>query len=657
MQRYFVFKMGFNLAKYSYFVAISLFAKFAKQLIVGLVVVSVFVTTSLIAINPALAADENASVRISNIAVTLDPTTNRYVIRLDGELRNNETAELRNVEIRVGTENQIVSKYALAKFYEGRNNANLTESDISAKVRRVPANSSANWNITFFADEVLTFSNGLYGLGVSAYTDARFSTDVVSIPLFTAPPLNVMNTIFAVQLSTLNRHLANGGSYRSDIQELNRLTSLITNARDLEIAWLVDPVLYQWLAELATTDLQEEALVLSNLLTEISGRTFSSVYSQPDVSRLLDSARDEDLINLVVRSQQFTGKENLVIAPPNGQLTNKALTRLGELGVRPIVSNEFLTGDIYSNVEANVVVGQTTSLVSDSSTLNCLTDGGDTVGQFQNRNCLISSLTLASIGQIKNFLVVTPLDWSPAENELRSMYTDLIGKTWLSIAPASQLLTSQPVANFEPAVEFTVDPFSQELLESGDAILADAARTASIFTDPNYADAFNLARLRAFSSLWESGLQAAEFLVENEFLLSSYQDLVSIESSKNVTVSSGTSEIPVTVVNQSDRDITVSLTLTSPQTSLFSSTPSELVVVPQGKRVTVPMNISLVSEGIFNVTATLYAPNGQQFSKPKLIQISSAEYQGLARTLVIVAFGLLILLSVSNIVKRRREKI
>jgi hypothetical protein len=185
--------------------------------------------------------------------------------------------------------------------------------------------------------------------------------------------------------------------------------------------------------------------------------------------------------------------------------------------------------------------------------------------------------------------------------------------------------------------------------------LANAAKTASIFADPAYADAFGLARLRGFSSLWESGLQAAEFLVENEFLLSSYQDLISIESSKNVTVSSGTTEIPITVVNQSDRDVTVSISLTSPQSSLFTSDPSELITVPQGKRVTVPMSITLNNDGIFNVTAALYAPNGQAIGKTKLIQISSAEYQGLARTLVLVAFGLLIMLSISNVVKRRRE--
>ena len=67
------------------------------------------------------------------------------------------------------------------------------------------------------------------------------------------------------------------------------------------------------------------------------------------------------------------------------------------------------------------------------------------------------------------------------------------------------------------------------------------------------------------------------------------------------------------------------------------------------------MAITLTGEGILNVTATLTTPDGQSIGKPKLIQISSAEYQGFARTLVVVAFGLLLLLSISNLVKRKRK--
>lgn len=603
----------------------------------------------------ASAAEVNGRVRITNIFVELDPNNSRYVIKLQGELSNNSSSSLTNTQIVLGTENQIVSKYALDKFYENRDNANLTETDISAKIKRVAPNSKSNWQITFFADDVLTFSNGLYGLGVNAYAPEKFSSDVVAIPLFTAAPTNVMATSFAVQISTLNYHLANGGSAASDLRELNRLTNLILSARDLEITWLVDPAIYQWLAELSNSQFSEEAALLSTLINEISGRIIPSLYSQPDVSRMLASDRDEDLGNLIVRTQQLSGSTNIVLVPANGQMSRDAVKTLGSLGVKPVISNDWLTGDEFSSVDASVVSGETVSLVRDDSVLKCLRNNSDSVAQFQNRNCLLSTLTLISIEQVKNLAVITPINWSPAENELRNLYFELTGKTWLSIYPFTPLLSMQPTETFENVRDLSVEPFSLDLLETGDSISTISAKTSSMFLDANYSDAFSLARLRGYSSLWSTGDLATEFLLSNESLLTSYQDKISVEASKNIMVSNSTTEIPITVVNGSDRDVSITVQLVSPQESRFESVPSEVIAVPSGKRVTVPIEITLTDKGIFNVTAALYAPNGQPVGKTKLIQISSAEYQGLARTLVLIAFGLLILLSISNIVKRRQQ--
>ena len=144
-------------------------------------------------------------------------------------------------------------------------------------------------------------------------------------------------------------------------------------------------------------------------------------------------------------------------------------------------------------------------------------------------------------------------------------------------------------------------------------------------------------------------------MAKNEDLLLQYQNSISIEASRNITVSNSTAELPITVVNSSDRDISAVVQLSSPITSLFTGVTSEVITVPSGKRVTVPMEVTLPGEGILNLTATLLAPNGQTTGKTKQIRISSAEYQGLARALVLGAFGLLVLLSISNIVKRQRD--
>lgn len=625
--------------------------KLSKNLVILIISILAFTFA-----NPssALAEAPNASIRISNIELTLDETSNRYLIRLEGIFTNFENYSLQNINIVLGSENQISSKYSLSRFIQNRDDAGLTETNISAKIYSIEARTKASWRITFFADEALTLSNGLYGLGVTAYGPERIDSDVVTIPIFTAPPISTMRTVIAVQLSTLNTHLANGGANSNDVLELSRLINLIKSAKDLNISWIVDPSLYQWIDELKLTELQPQAQILNNLLSEISSQSIPSVYSQPDVSRLIASERYEDLSTLVFRTKQQMGNSNLVLVAKDGRMSTEAISKLGELGVKPVVTNQSLNDDKFSILQAHLVVGKTNSLVQDAATLDCFRSNSDTVTQFQIRNCLLANVTLSSIGKEKDFLLVTPVNWAPSEGELRNLFTDLNDKSWLTLGSIGDLYNSQPDEGFETPQNFIVESFPLEFLETSDSISIISSKTSSMFLDVNYSDTFTASRLRAYSSLWPTGDAALEFLKANENLLTGYQENVLIEASKNITVSNSLSQIPITVVNNSDRDISIVLKLVTTQSTFFKSDPSEITIVPSGKRITIPMNIDISGDGIFNVTAALYAPNGQPVGKIKPIQISSAEYQGLARTLVLTAFGVLVLLSLSNIAKRRK---
>ncbi|MEY4311506.1 MAG: hypothetical protein RLZZ571_276, partial [Actinomycetota bacterium] len=462
----------------------------SRKLLVALIGASILSTLSISNPVPANAATRDAKVRISNIFVTQDLQSSRYVIRLTGQMENNGTAALNNVRIVLGTENQIPSKYALAKFLENRESANLTETNISAKLKRVAPNSKSDWNITFFADDALSFSNGLYGLGVIAYTESRIGTDVVAIPLFTAPPTNVMNVSMAVQISTLNYHLANGGSSASDARELQRLINLIANARDLNITWVIDPSINQWLGELSNTELKDQAATLTSMISEISGNYVASLYSQPDVSRMLSSNRDDDLTNLIIRTQNLAGTNNLVLAPSAGKLSRVAIKKLGEQGVRPIITNTAITGDKYSSVQGTVVAGETNSLTQDESVLDCFKNDADGIVEFQIRNCVLANLTLTSIDQVKNLVLLTPLNWLPSTEQVRNVYIDLTGKSWLTTSGLSQILNTPPAATYENLSDFNVEPFELDFLETGDSITTSSAKMASVFLDGTYLDSF-----------------------------------------------------------------------------------------------------------------------------------------------------------------------
>jgi hypothetical protein len=159
-----------------------------------------------------------------------------------------------------------------------------------------------------------------------------------------------------------------------------------------------------------------------------------------------------------------------------------------------------------------------------------------------------------------------------------------------------------------------------------------------------------------FSDLWESETSATQYFATNLALLKIYLSSVGIEASSQITTPEETSDIPITIVNESDQAVSISVALTSNAKSRFSSEPSDLIQVESGQRITVPVTITLIGAGVVDVEAYLLAPNGERFGEVEKIQISSAAYSQFARTLVWGAFGLLVLLALSNFVKRRKDE-
>ena len=609
-----------------------------------------------LASTPVSAATTNVSVYITNVTANVDPTSGLQIVQVRGELLNRDETTIDEIQVVLGTRGRFTNRESLHNFLANREEAKLTESKIAAKLANIRTNQKRSWQITFVAQDVVRNANGIYGLGVQAKRNELLGADVFALPILDSTNTPNLKTIFAVQLTTLNSHLASGGSSTTDSAELDRLINLIKNAVDAPVSWIVDPVLRQWIAELQETELSEKATELLELLNLIAPKSTPTIYSQPDLATLLASNRGDDLTNLVVRTNQFSGTDKIVIAPKSGQTSNAAITKLVELGVQPILTNEFVADSQYKSISAKVSLAEGPALINDVALDSCLnTKQQDLVTKFRELNCLQSDLAFVATSGVQSALLLTPLDWNPGPDATANLAIGLSSKSWVSVAPLNELIDSAPTENLKMPKDIEVDSFSIDLIEQGDAISTSSVKISSIFSDPNYSDAFSLARLRGFSALWPTGDLATEFLKSNEQLLASYQDAISIDTSRTITVSNTSSEIPITVVNSSDRDIAIVVVLTSPISSRFSSNPSSVVTIESGKRVTIPMDITLSGKGIINVTATIFAPNGQSIGKAKLIQISSAEYQGFARTLVLVAFGLLVLLSISNIVRRRRE--
>jgi hypothetical protein len=205
----------------------------------------------------------------------------------------------------------------------------------------------------------------------------------------------------------------------------------------------------------------------------------------------------------------------------------------------------------------------------------------------------------------------------------------------------------------------SVEPrdFSRALIRQAQNLEVNTESVSALYDDPDLAAGFTAARVLGFSDLWQSNAQATEYLTSNISLLNDYLGAVSIQASDRITTPEERSEIPITIVNESDSAVSVSIDLTSTASSRFSAEPTGVTQVGSGQRITVPVVITLVGAGVVNVQAQLIAPNGERFGQVENIQISSAAYSQFARTLVWGAFGLLVLLALGNFVKRRRENV
>ena len=252
--------------------------------------------------------------------------------------------------------------------------------------------------------------------------------------------------------------------------------------------------------------------------------------------------------------------------------------------------------------------------------------------------------------------MLAPATWKITNERLSQLVSALSDSNWVQLKTMDSVIRMEPVDNYTAPQYADQRELSRSLIRQAQRMKVNSESMSALYDDQKLAAGFAAARILGFSDLWPSNAQATEFLTENNLLLEGYLNAVSIQASKRITTPESSSEIPITVVNESDSAVSVSINLTSAATSRFSAEPTGVIRVDQGQRVTVPVAITLVGAGVVDVQVQLIAPNGESFGKVENIQISSAAYSQFARTLVWGAFGLLVLLALSNFVKRRKDK-
>lgn len=589
---------------------------------------------------------------------------NNNVVILKGTFTNTSSQSIPKLELVLVSTPAIGSRGELAGLIADPTGAsNLIPSDKSAILRNISPGVTKNWQLTFRGEEVLGVdASGVYGFGVQPDLPIASEATVITTPWFFNSDIKPTNVAIVIPLTTLITHLANAEvtDRKKDLAEAKRLNNLVINQDPSKITWLQDPALQPWVDQLEVDSASDAPANLRTALSGLAPTTAVLPFGHANLGALVRANQQDDLADAINQTRQFSGDRQIIYAPAKGIADRQTVSLLNQQGIRSIVSNEFLRGNQRETTAAVVTSASNPVLVHDLAASNCLTSADkDDASFFAAITCIkseIGMMTAESPQNSRNVLVLTPATWKISNERLSALVSVLSNHSWMQLTTLDLIAAAAPTENFVASQSADPRDFSRALLRQAQNLKVNTESVSALYNDQGLASGFTAARIFGYSDLWPSNARATEYLTKNISLLNEYLSAVSIQASERITTPEESSEIPVTIVNESDKSVSVSVALTSGATSRFTAEPSGVIVVDSGQRITVPIAITLVGAGVVDVQAQLIAPNGERFGEVENIQISSAAYSQFARTLVWGAFGLLVLLSLSNYVKRRKDR-
>ena len=617
---------------------------------------------------PSLQAAEGDLVSITglNISPLGDPaeTSNgRHLVALQGTFTNTTNEAISELKLNLVSTPAIRSRSQLAELISDPTiSRNLISSNFFATLRNVAPGGTRDWQITFVGEDVLKVNaSGVYAFGVKPNLPGNNEATVVTTPWFFNADIKPTNVALVAPLTTRINHLANGEvkNLEKDLAEAQRLTNLILGESGSKISWLQDSALSSWVSQLTASSDSEIPIKLGDALADLTPNGFLP-FGSTNLTALSLVDHQRDLLDALALTRSGAKDKPIFYAPTQGVADSKTITLLNQQDIRTIVSNEFLRGNARITTSAVTEADSNPVLVHDLAASSCLTSAnGDATSFFKTEICLkseIGMITAESPQKSRSIIVLAPTNWNISSQQLSKLIASLSDQSWVQITNLETVAALNSAGNYKISVKDFQSELTTLTIRQADALRVETGTLASVFADKNLVAGFNASRVLGFSELWESSGEATEFLSENLALVDTYLGAISIQGSSRITTPQESSDIPITIVNESDRNVSVSIGLTSTATSRFTAVPSELIQVNSGQRITIPVAITLIGAGVVDVQAQLIAPNGERFGEAKNMQISSAAYGQFARTLVWGAFGLLVLLALGNFVKRRKGK-
>ncbi len=277
----------------------------------------------------------------------------------------------------------------------------------------------------------------------------------------------------------------------------------------------------------------------------------------------------------------------------------------------------------------------------------------------------------AAASSARPLLIKAPDGWSPSVAWLSRLLADTSHLSWLSQTSVSSLLDSptEPRAGLQYPDDARADELPSALVRSS---LKITANTTGLFSNPQPAgkaepqspdsilQPIRDAALAAVSRRWRSDPNGAfPFRNSAEIALTSVAQQVKVVASPQVTLTSHSGKVPVTLENDLGAAVDVSLVLTSLDRSRVSSDTIIKRTVRAGQKVQVEVEVKAANAGTFPVRLTLYTTDGRPLGTPVQVLVRSTTYGVVATAFTIVALSILglavLFRAVRGLIRRSRR--
>lgn len=609
--------------------------------LMALVIVPLGSTTKVSA-DPAAINLRVTSVEIASQIDTADNQFHDFVV-LSGVISNDSAVSV-DETLTLLTGPAIGTRSELADLIQKHDAKTLSPATLDPiTIHDIAANTSKSWSLAVRADALWgNYASGVFPIGVSASNGV--SRDIVAQPWFgNRLTLSATKLTTAVVLSSV-KHFSLGQSDKNVLlSEATRISDL-TSGQLRDQSFIVDNFVMDILASVGSPSATETAARINML------KTTSSVYGNSDLLRL-NAGRQHSAIKRALELTPNTGK--VLYLPNDEKLQISSFGARLDSVVVPVITNVSVTGDKLGTVDAS---GQTSSqkvLISDQGLNSCL----NLQDPFSTQWCIASQLgmiTAESPNLSRNILMLTPTNWSPNAPMRNAVARALKPSRFLKTESLSELLVTPPVTTVPININ-KPRKFESSLRKVEREVIRTQTSIENVFGTTDVSKSLLSVSVLLYSQDWQSAADAKHFGRSHTQQAHELLNQLRLEGSKHVTIPGTKASLPITIFNSSAYVAHVQVIVAGTGANRLTTTPSELVAVEPGNRVSVQIPITLNSAGDVQAVAYLADATGATFGDSLSIQIASTAYQQFARSLVWVALLALVLLVGNNVWRRTRN--